>query len=36
VLMVDRVVLVVVIRIVGEVVFRAGESIVEGGFAIPT
>jgi len=34
--MVDRVVLVVVIRIVREVVFRAGESIVEGGSAIPT
>jgi len=35
VLVVDRVVLVVVIRVVGEVVFWADESIVEGGFAVP-
>jgi len=32
----NRVVLVVVIRVVREVVFKADESVVEGGFAVPT
>jgi len=34
--MVDRVVFVIVGRVVGEVVFRADESIGKGGFAVPT
>jgi len=32
----DRVVLVVVVKVIGEVVFRADKSIMEGGFAVPT
>jgi len=36
VLVVDRVVLVVVVRVVGEVVLRADEGVVERGFAVPT
>jgi len=36
VLVVDRVVLVIVIRVVREVEFRADESVVDGGFAVPT
>jgi len=36
VLVVDRVVLVMVIRVVGEVVFRADESVVDEGFAVLT
>jgi len=35
-LVVDRVVLVVVGRVIGEVVFKADESIMERGFAVPT
>jgi len=34
-LVIDRVVLVVVIRVVGEVVFRTHKSVVERGFAVP-
>jgi len=36
VLVVDRVVLIVVIRVVGKVVFRTDAGVVKGGFAIPT
>jgi len=34
--MVNRVVLIVVVRILGEVVFCADEGVVEGTFAVPT
>jgi len=36
VLVINRVVLVVVVRVIGEVVFRADKSIVERGFAVLT
>jgi len=35
-LMIDRIILLVVVRVLGEVVFWADKGIVERGFAVPT